>query len=104
MGVAVREAGWEPVSVLWCTTAIERSSCSSSRDPDALPKGSLLKFSSVSSHLPNQLKTTVVMEAISNHAEEEVRRVVTFPFGFFVELLVHEPPRDPWAMRFHHTS
>ena len=53
---------------------------------------------------PEPTKTTVVMEAISNHAEEEVRRAVTFPFGFFVELLVHEPPRDPWAMRFHHTS
>merc|ERR1711990_663096 len=39
-----------------------------SRAPDALPKGSLLKFSSNSR---TSTKTTVTMEAISNHAEEE---------------------------------
>ena len=33
---------------------------------------------------PTSTKSTVAMEAISNHAEEEVRRVVTSPFGFFV--------------------
>ena len=35
------------------------------------------------------------MEAISNHAEEEVGRVVIFLFSFFVHPLGHEEPRDP---------
>ena len=73
-GSGWEEAGWEPGRVL--CTAIERSSCFSSRVPDALPKGSLLKSTSLLP--PEPTKTTVVMEAISNHTEEEVRRVVTF--------------------------
>ena len=82
-------------------TAIERSSWLSSRAPDALPKGSLLKFSSNSR---TSTKTTVTMEAISNHAEEEVRRVVTSPSRLFVGTLGPWATSWPQPRRFHQTS